>query len=690
MPHEIGDLLNNRYRIEKVIAQGGMGAIYLAKDESLNVSVAVKENLYPSEESSRQFKREATILANLRHPNLPRVTDHFIFKDQGQYLIMDYIDGEDLHERLDRLGTIPEVEAITIGASVCDALTYLHGRQPAIIHRDIKPGNIKITPDGEIFLVDFGLAKQNQPGQATTTGAQALTPGYAPPEQYGQGTDARSDIYSLAATLYTAICKNIPEEGMARLMGNSTLTPVHIHNSAISEQTAYVIEKALSVRREERFESASEFKNYLIGSRPIEPINTVELPQKTRVSDNRMNQALPTSLNAETSRSAQFSKQRELNQKHNKPKSTSTKSPNIISLILLGGILFLFLIIMSIFLIWKKLNPAPVAIQSSINNQVTVTKLSTITATVFNTPTPEIQVEVNPVITVTPTLMQAIPSPMVTPLGGSMQIAYTASTEGIPQVWLMDNDGNNRKQLTSVQDGACQPDWSPDGTKLVIISPCKTRQDTYKGSSLFLINTDGRNMFPLASIPGGDFDPAWSPDGTRIIFTSLRDGNINLYLYLLSENKVRRLTNGIAIDRHASWAPDGKRITFERYQTDIPVIWTMEIGEKALSFSSDLFASIMPDWSPAGDVIMFSQGSTLPWLAARQVDSKGAPEARISDIRPAYNVDYSNDGFWIVFESQLNGIREIFRMMSNGSNLKQLTQDSVDAFQPRWRPMSNN
>ena len=209
MALEPGSLLNDRYRIEEVIAKGGMGAIYRAFDVTLNIPVAVKENFLTSEQFARQFRREASLLAGMRHPNLPRVTDHFSLEGVGQYLVMDYIDGDDLRQMLADRGPLPEAEVLRIGAAVCDALEYLHTRKPAIVHRDVKPGNVKVSTSGVVYLVDFGLAKIAEGGQATTTGAQALTPGYAPPEQYGEGTEARSDIYALGATLYAALTGKI-------------------------------------------------------------------------------------------------------------------------------------------------------------------------------------------------------------------------------------------------------------------------------------------------------------------------------------------------------------------------------------------------------------------------------------------------------------------------------------------------
>ena len=268
MTLERDTLLHKRYRIVEILGQGGMGSVYRAVDENLGVDVAVKENLFTTDEYARQFRLEAVILANLRHPNLPRVSDHFVVGDQGQYLVMDFIEGEDLRQRMERLGTINEDDAIQIGAAICDALDYLHTRKPSILHRDIKPGNVNITPDGHIFLVDFGLAKVVQGTQATTTGARAMTPGYSPPEQYGTArTDPRTDVYSLGATLYASLCGVIPEDGLARAMDNAQLTPLRKRSPKISRRFAAAIEKAMAVDPSDRFQTADDFKKALLGSK---------------------------------------------------------------------------------------------------------------------------------------------------------------------------------------------------------------------------------------------------------------------------------------------------------------------------------------------------------------------------------------------------------------------------------------
>jgi len=265
MSLEQGQLLRERYRIIEVLGHGGMGSIFRAVDENLGMEVAVKENLFTIDDYARQFRREATILANLRHPNLPRVSDHFSVEDQGQYLIMDYIEGEDLQERLERIGPFEEEEVVFIGASICDALAYMHARDPMVLHRDIKPANVRISPNGGVYLVDFGLAKVIHGDQTTTTGARAMTMGFSPPEQYGAArTDARTDIYSLGATLYTALTGFTPEDSLAQTMDQEELTPVRERNPRISKRVAEAVERALQVHPNDRWQMAAEFKNELL------------------------------------------------------------------------------------------------------------------------------------------------------------------------------------------------------------------------------------------------------------------------------------------------------------------------------------------------------------------------------------------------------------------------------------------
>jgi formylglycine-generating enzyme required for sulfatase activity len=262
-----GQILNNRYRIVKRIAEGGFGAVYRAWDMNLNLACALKENLDTHEAVKEQFFKEATILAGLRHPNLPRVTDHFALPGFGQFLAMDFVEGQDLQEMLDeRDGPLPYEQAIPWILQICDAIIYLHSQNPPIIHRDIKPANIKITPGGQAMLVDFGIAKRYDPGSKTIIGAQAVTPGFSPPEQYGVGaTDVKSDIYALGASLYAILTGHTPPDGLEILTKSSEIQTASERNPKIPLEVSQAIERAMSVVKDSRFATVTEFKNALLG-----------------------------------------------------------------------------------------------------------------------------------------------------------------------------------------------------------------------------------------------------------------------------------------------------------------------------------------------------------------------------------------------------------------------------------------
>jgi len=172
-------ILHERYKIIKLLGQGGMGSVYLAWDQTLDTQVAVKSNFNPAPKSVDQFLREARLLAALRHPNLPRVTDYFVI-DKEQFLVMDFIPGDDLNQGLKEQGSQPLETVLAWSAQLADALSYMHNQTPPVVHRDIKPANIKLTPDGKAILVDFGIAKVDTAQAQTATGAEDNTDGDGP------------------------------------------------------------------------------------------------------------------------------------------------------------------------------------------------------------------------------------------------------------------------------------------------------------------------------------------------------------------------------------------------------------------------------------------------------------------------------------------------------------------------------
>lgn len=279
-------VLQQRYRIVRQLGQGGMGAVYEAVDQRLDTIVALKETLFADERLRKQFEREARLLARLHHPALPRVSDHFTEGD-GQFLIMQYIAGEDLAEMLQRRqAAFPQEEVLRWADQLCDALDYLHTQDPQIIHRDIKPQNLKLTARGQIVLLDFGLAKGSAGQMSVVTTSASIfgyTPNYAPLEQVqGLGTDARSDIYSLAATLYHLMTNVKPPDALTRAAAvvnreTDPLVPANGVTAAVSPSVALTLAKGMSQNRAERYTLAAEMREALrvAATEPIREAATV-------------------------------------------------------------------------------------------------------------------------------------------------------------------------------------------------------------------------------------------------------------------------------------------------------------------------------------------------------------------------------------------------------------------------------
>jgi hypothetical protein len=696
-------LLHKRYQIRENLGQGGMGSVYRAIDENLSVDVAVKENLFTTEEYARQFRLEAVILANIRHPNLPRVSDHFVIAGEGQYLVMDFIDGEDLRQRMERVGTLPEDEVILIGAAMCDALSYLHARKPPILHRDIKPGNVKISPDGHIFLVDFGLAKVYQGNQATTTGARAMTPGYSPPEQYGTArTDTRTDIYSLGATLYAALTGVIPEDGLARAMDNAQLTPLRKRNPAISRHLATAIEKAMEVDPSDRYQSADDFKVALLNSKSLTQqllgTYTVAPPpsEAERKSDPSKKTAKSLIHSTPLEEYAFVSpRKKQLERERRIRRSLIWASLAIIIVGMLSG-MFFFPNLMPASM-QKLFPPLSFIDATTVPTEVaSVTKIVPIenpikaTATIASNEAPAqtqpVASPVNPAI-----------SP--TPIGADyLQIAYASTRTGVAQLYLTNILSDQATAITNMPGGACQPSWSPDGVRLVFTSPCATKKDTYQGSSLFIINADGSDLQPLPTAPGGgDFEPAWSPDGRYIAFTSLRDGYMQIYSYKLEDRRVTRLvkTDINTPARQPAWSPDSRQIVYAYKRIATYELWIMSSlgsNEKQLFTSGDALSNQYPVWSPDGDYILFSQRSetefTFPNLLSLKIGSD-SPALQIKmGVLSVEDVNYSPDGIWIAYESGGDRGYHVMYSTPSGANQARITEDvTFDDFDPAWRPI---
>ena len=264
-PRPVGSVVRSRYQILGVVGRGGLGVVYRVSDilYSGNNVFALKELSDPAPGARQQFELESRWLQALDHNNIPRVRESFEW-DGRSYLVMDFVDGENLEQYLHRLGhPLPEDQALRWMLPICDALQYLHTRTPPLLHRDVKPANIIVTPGGHPVLVDFGIAKAHLPGmgQTLTFVRKAGTEGYAPPEQYAATgmTGPWSDVYALGATLYQLLTGKVPETAVERITGVAPMPHPRSLNPLVTPRTDAAIMQALELKPANRFQSVTEF-----------------------------------------------------------------------------------------------------------------------------------------------------------------------------------------------------------------------------------------------------------------------------------------------------------------------------------------------------------------------------------------------------------------------------------------------
>lgn len=663
-----GSFLHERYRIEGMLGRGGMGAVYVAYDQTLQLRVAVKENLSASSDSERQFHREASLLASLRHPNLPRVTDHFMLEGR-QYLVMDFIEGEDLHSRSQRQP--PAVEEVLRWAdALCDALAYLHSLQPPIIHRDIKPANVKLQPNGTPVLVDFGLAKVFDQSQ-TSTGARGLTPGYSPPEQYGGArTDARTDQYALAATLYSLLTGRPPTDSIERMLDKIELRSARAINPAIPPAVDAAITRALSIEQAARFPDISSFREALQGRLDAA---TVRAPTATVVA---------------------------------RPARTGRTFPWVP--VLIGGGLLLALIVGGGALLVA--GPLLGLGGSTSPEPPIVAALPTATEPVLPSETPP--PPATPTLSATETPTPA-PTSSAAQIGGGGGIAFVSDREDgrTLQIWVMAPDGSQPRQLTFGPGDKAQPRWSPDGQRLLFIAPGGTDSFGNKlGSDVWAMNADGTGITNLTAAAGDDTDPAWAPDGLRIAFTSTRSNDLRQVFVAdltcepspgtCSLGKPRNYSfspDFNAVEFSAVWSPDGARLAVAASINGAPGRIYFHPGTlaaggiaptpSAFDRSDTIIGADHLDWSPDGAFLTFTwkqPGSNEIYIVPADDPKRWQ---KLTNTAGNKEPAFSPDGRFIVFTSTRDQNPEIYVMPVGGGNEANLTQSSTTRdLQPDWQP----
>lgn len=700
------EILKERYKIISKLGTGGMGAVYLAHDKKLMIDVAVKVNFNPSPEAVDQFLQEARLLASLRHANLPRVTDYFVMGSE-QFLVMDFIPGDDLGRLLKVQGVQPLQDVLNWADQLCSALDYLHHQNPPVIHRDIKPANIKITPQGETFLVDFGIAKVSGTQQQTAAGACGYTPGYAPPEQYGHGHSSHAtDQYALAATLYALLAKTKPADSLERLMGKAALLSLRQMNPEVPQNVEDALLKALSLNPSDRFESVVAFKQALNDpdfriSDDTRNLLTSTVTRKTAAATRLAANIAPTVVEGR------------------KPprKKIVWVLPLVLVMLLLGVIataLFLFV-----------LPGAPFAISRVQPTQPTTSATSTQAGELQPAPataTPQ-QATDTPALTLTPTLnmittavvidLSPTPTPEPDWLGGADGVIVFSSDRAdgrTLQLWTMQvgRDSNGGiittalTQLTFGEGDKTQPAWSPDGSRIAFVAPGNTET----GLDVWVMDADGSNAQNVTNHRGDEDDPVWHPDGEWLVYTYHsrvdEDGRDITQLYRINADGQNRKRISLEfIESQATFSPDGDYLVYvvsASYHHYLYVRSAYDGYETIRGFDprsilGNLGDVADPEFSPDGLQLVYTRlegkARRVIVITFTHMTASGArniEDYSVSSVNADYAPVWSPDMRWLAFVSTRDDDEEIYLTTTAGRPEVNLTQrDGVDR-DPDWKP----
>jgi Tol biopolymer transport system component/predicted Ser/Thr protein kinase len=687
-----GKVLHERYQVIRQLGQGGMGAVYLALDTALDHQVAVKINRNPAQDSTNQFLREAKLLAALRHPNLPRVTDYFVLEG-SQFLVMDYISGDDLASRLSREGAQPVEKVLYWAVQLGGALAYLHGQKPPVTHRDIKPANIKLTPEGNVMLVDFGIAKAGDPTQMTATGAAGYTPGFAPPEQYGGAhTGPFSDQYALAATLYTLLAGQKPVDSLQRVMSNVSLTPLRTLQPSIPETVDTAIQRAMALRPEDRFSNVGEFIRAL--TEPSFQPTMRAMPREAAAAE-----TVQVAAPLETVRVA------------TPPAAKARKLPWKTLALAGGGILAAGIILVLILSLAaaRRARLAESAAQPTstiLAAAPTQTSQPAVIPTQNQPATATPEPVATPVLTEVPTQIEPTVQPTtgLPPLGNGGVVAFSSNRgdQNTFQIWTMRLQLNDQGQITAsdyqqLTNGAgdkTQPAWSPNGSMLLYVAP---GMEASQGLDVWVMNTDGSNPVDLTQRKGDDLNPVWSPDGKLVAFDNngRDDGVTQLFIMHPDGSNQQRLSRDFQ-ESQPTWSPDMKYLAYvitasnysflyirgraETYQTPEPYDRYTVLGRLGLVAG--------PAWSPDGKNIAYTRldgSSSQIWLVAS--DSGGAQLSKLTSGSHDQDAAWSPDSRWIAYTYQLGGSKAVAVMNSGGGMQTVIDDPDGEDMQPAWQPL---
>lgn len=650
-----GHILQSRYQVIRTLGKGGMGAVYLAADQRLNRRwVAVKEmsdaaiaDPLQKQHATAAFHQEAQMLARLDHPNIPRIAD--FFTDAGNhYIVMEFVQGETLEAYLQRRGTVCDEPTVRAWAlQLCDVLAHLHGQTPPVIFRDLKPGNIMLTPSGQLKLIDFGIArffKVGRPGDTLIMG----TPGYAAPEQYGHSqTDARSDIYSLGVLLHHLLTLHDPAQTPFALPPAQQLNPV------VSAWMARIIAQAVALRPADRYQRVAELRQDLVSASASTHYRTVSLAPRRiplwcgiaaavflllagiLLGGRFLGPSAPTApvpSPAMSGGSAALSGPTVLPARveTSAPTSDSGSGAHATGAVPVAAITLP--------------PPSPFMPPDTAAPPPTPSRTPAPPPTASPVPAPNypqglIAYSTGPdgawqIMVYDPArdrswLQPGLPANSGVPtfLPDGRRLGFRSKATGFWQIYTINTDGSDLRQLTGGAYDNMEAIWSPDGRQVAFVSTRDGNKEIYR------MESNGSNQQRLTANPGHDDDPNWSPDGRWLVFESLRSSRMDVYKMRGDGSALTRLTSGGLSNTTPAWSPDGRWIAFERKDGNASNIWVMDPDGgnlRQLTFAGKI--NWRPAWSPDSQQIAFTSdrdGTMAIWVVP--LDLRWSPQ-RISPL----------------------------------------------------------
>lgn len=654
MANFIGQRLGT-YEITGLLGQGGMATVYSAWQVSMSRDVALKvirTDLAKDPQFISNFEREMLITASLSHPHILKVFDYG-HQDSLAYLVMELITGGSLFQRI-REGTLALSFISRVLDQTASALDYAH--ELGIIHRDLKPHNILLDAKGNALLSDFGIANiLNAVTGLPHEGVSMSTPDFTAPEEWqGRPSDAQVDIYALGIVLFEMLTGVRPFSGSTP----QEIMEKHLYEAPPSVSglrpelppaVDQVIERALAKDRTQRFHTAEElaaaFKQAL--SSNAAPVS-VAAPRV---------QPLP----APTSAAA-----------NNTPGPVTTTGRYYRTMLFSGAALGAVLVLLGsaalCMLVGSLIQP-----KSAVGNSVGDANSAKSSAALAN-PLP---------ITATPQPLSTLPAFTLTPKPPleKGQIAFTSDRTGAYEIYLMNSDGSNVRQLTFNTTDSYGPVWSPDGKRIAFSSSRTGNFDVY------IMDADGSNVRDLTNNPADDYDPTWSSDSSRIAFVSTRSGKRDIYVMNVDGSASRNLTNNSATDWYPAWSPDGKTIAFTSDRSGNNDIYLMDAdGNNVRNLTSAPSDDKFSAWSTTQSALLFnSNRSGNVDIYIMNIDGSGVRNLTNNPAEDKFG-SWSADGKFIVFSSNRDGNAEIYVCDNNGQNVHNLSNAPTNEFAPSWQP----